>query len=397
MADKRFNFTKKELLNLPTPPKGKRAYHYDTHTRGLTLCVTSSGTKTFYLYRKIHGRAERIRIAAFPDMSIERARGAASKLNADIADGKNPQDEKRAISAEITLGELFDEYLERHAKVHKIKWREDAAQFRRYLAHWKSRKLSQINRKQIHTLHAELGKERGHYAANRLLALLHTVFNKAMEWGWSGPNPAHRVKKFREQSRERFLQPDELPRFFEAVAEEPNEAARDYVLLSLLTGARQSNVLAMRWEQVNIERATWTIPKTKNGDPHTVPLVSQAVSILRDRTEASTSPWVLPSKSQSGHLMDPKRPWERILERAGIQDLRLHDLRRSLGSWQASTGANLSIIGKTLAHKNVSTTAIYARLSLDPVRDAMNKATDAMLQAGGVLKGGDVVKIRKIG
>ena len=86
----------------------------------------------------------------------------------------------------------------------------------------------------------------------------------------------------------------------------------------------------------------------------------------------------------SGHLVETKKPWKRILDKAGLKNLRIHDLRRSLGSWQAATGANLSIIGKTLAHKNVSTTAIYARLNIDPIRESMNKATDAMLNAAGV-------------
>ena len=89
--------------------------------------------------------------------------------------------------------------------------------------------------------------------------------------------------------------------------------------------------------------------------------------------------------------VEPKSAWRRILDRAEIDDLRIHDLRRTLGSWQAATGANLSIIGKTLAHKNVSTTAIYARLNLDPVRDSMEKATSAMLAAGAVIQSAEVI------
>ena len=171
-----------------------------------------------------------------------------------------------------------------------------------------------------------------------------------------------------------------MPRFFKAVSEDQNEVARDYILISLLTGARQANVLAMRWEQVNFDRATWTIPETKTGDSHTVPLVAEASKILKAR-HVDLNPWVFPGNSKSGHFEDPKKSWRRILERADIKDLRMHDLRRSLGSWQAATGANLSIIGKTLAHKNISTTAIYARLNIDPVRDAMDKATQAMFDA----------------
>lgn len=107
------------------------------------------------------------------------------------------------------------------------------------------------------------------------------------------------------------------------------------------------------------------------------------MDILKSRQASENpSPFVFPSStSASGHLEEPKRGWQRIIERANIKDLRIHDLRRSLGSWQASTGASLSIIGKSLGHKNVATTAIYARLNLDPVRESVETATAAMLEA----------------
>lgn len=211
--------------------------------------------------------------------------------------------------------------------------------------------------------------------------MLQTVFNRAIEWGWGQSNPAKGVRKFKEQSRDRFLQSDELPRLFKALQLEPNDAVRDYVLLSLFTGARKGNVLSMRWEQINFDRATWAIPMTKNGESHTVPLVESALQILHIRRARIKTDWVFPSHGVTGHLVEPKKAWKRILERAEIKDLRLHDLRRSLGSWQAVTGASLPVIGKTLAHKHVNTTAIYARLNLDPVRESMDKATKAMLES----------------
>lgn len=366
------------------PEKGKREYYYDTKTQGLSLCVTSSKKKTFFIYRKIEGRPERIKLERYPGMSIEQARGRASEVNASISKGGNPAQIRRSGREEITLGELFDSYLTLHAKKHKISWLEDEKQFNRYLSDWRKRKLSSIRKIDIHKLHQKVGSANGKYAANRLLALLSALFNQAAELDlWDKKeNPAANVQKFEEKSRERFLQADELPRFFSALAEEENESARDYILLSLLTGARKSNVLAMRWDQINLEVGLWVIPKTKNGDPHTIPVVSQALEILKNRHANKMSEWVFPGNGKSGHLEDPKKAWQRILKRAEINNLRIHDLRRSLGSWQASTGASLAIIGKTLAHRNVSTTAIYARLNIDPVRDAMNKATQAMWDAG---------------
>ena len=381
----KFNFIKKSLM-ATRAIGGKITVYHDTTKQGLKLLARPTGIKTFVLYRKIKGRPERITIGRFPEVTIEQARNQVDTLNAKIASGINPNEEKRSLRSEMTIKNLFERYLERYAKVHKKSWQEDHNQFQRYLRSWENRKLSSIRKSHIQKLHADVGANKGHYAANRLLALLHTLFNRAIDWGWDSTNPAHGIKKFKEKSRDRFIQSDELPKFFKALSEETSIIVRDYILLSLLTGARRSNVLAMRWDEINFDRATWTIPLTKNGESHTIPLVSTAIDVLKTRQENNidNSPWVFPGAGISGHLVETKKPWKRILDKAGLKNLRIHDLRRSLGSWQAATGANLSIIGKTLAHKNVSTTAIYARLNIDPIRESMNKATNAMLNAAGV-------------
>jgi integrase len=166
------------------------------------------------------------------------------------------------------------------------------------------------------------------------------------------------------------------------LAKETNDTIRDYFLLSLLTGARRANVLSMHWADVNLERAEWRLKTTKNDIPQTVTLSPQAVEILRNRLSADATGFVFPGSGKSGHLVEPKKGWERVLARAGLSDLRIHDLRRTLGSWQAKQGASLAIIGKSLNHKNQNTTAIYARLDQDPVRASVNAANSAMLMAG---------------
>ena len=248
----------------------------------------------------------------------------------------------------------------------------------KYLSHWFQRKISSIERPEVERLHAKIGKENGLYQADRLLERIRSIFNKAIEWGWKGQNPAMGIKKFREQSRDRFLQPDELPRFFEALANEPNEAARDFFMISLLTGARKSNTLAMMWKDISFQSATWRIEETKNADPLTVHLPQQAVEVLIERKLNSDSPYVFEGTGKNGHLADPKKAWTRILQEAGIENLRIHDLRRTLGSYQAATGANGYIIGKSLGHRSQQSTAIYARLNLDPVRESVDKATELM-------------------
>lgn len=378
MASETLNFTKAALLRLPPADKGVKQYYYDEREAGLVLAVTSGGAKSFYLYKRIEGRPERLLLGRFPDLSIENARKAAQEAKGLIAQGINPQKERRAVRDEMTFGALFADYMEKYSKVHKRSWAYDEREVNKFLPHWFKRRISSIDKAEVERLHAKVGKENGLYQANRLLERIRSIFNKAIDWGWAGVNPAVGIQKYREKSRDRFLQPDELPRFFEALSNEPNEAARDFFLLSLLTGARKSNMLAMRWKDINFTTETWRIEETKNADPLTVHLPRQAVDLLKARKLESDSPWVFPAESASGHLADPKKAWTRILKEAGIENLRIHDLRRTLGSYQAATGANGYIIGKSLGHRSQQSTAIYARLNLDPVRESVNKATDAM-------------------
>lgn len=388
MASREINFTKAALTAAEPAPKGKRDYYYDIKERGLVLAVTAAGSKTFYLYKRIDGRPERLGLGKFPDLTVENARRLAAKAKGEIAMGQNPQKAKRAVRDEMTFGALFTEYLEKHSKVHKRSWAYDEREVKKFLSHWFKRKISSIEKPEVERLHAKIGKESGIYQANRLLERIRSIFNKAADWGWEGQNPATGIKKFRERSRDRFLQPEELPRFFAALASEPNEAARDFFMISLLTGARKSNTLAMRWDEINFRDATWRIPQTKNDEPQIVHLSPQALEILKERKLHSLSPWVFPGSGAKGHLADPKKAWARILKEAGISDLRIHDLRRTLGSWQAATGANSYIIGKSLGHRSQQSTAIYARLNLDPVRDSVNKATEAMLGYAGATTDG---------
>ena len=145
----------------------------------------------------------------------------------------------------------------------------------------------------------------------------------------------------------------------------------------LLTGARRSNVASMHWKDISLELATWRIPETKNGESYMVNLPDLAMQILQHRAiSKEKSGWVFASvTSSSGHLEEPKSAWKRILQRADIDNVRIHDLRRTLGSYQAINGASGFIIGKSLGHKSSFATAIYARLNADPVRQSVERAT----------------------
>jgi integrase len=375
--------TPDRIEKLPRPAKG-RIYYRDTVTPGLAVLVTTTGPASYYLSRKVDGRHVRYRLGGVDDLLLADARKlAAEKINAQ-ARGVDIQAERAAKRGEMTLGELFAYFLEHHAKPHKKTWREDAAAFKRYLTPWKNWKLSRISRKEVQSLHVRTGETAGIYAANRLRTLLHTLFAKAiLDLGFEKPNPAVGVQKFKERSRERFLQVDEMQRFWAALEADPSDLCRDFFKVALLTGARRGNVLSMRWEQVNLERATWTIPTTKAGDSLTVVLSPAVVEILTARlaNNRNGSPWAFPGHVHGEHLKDPMRPWKAILQRAGLSDLRIHDLRRTLGSWQAASGSSLHVIGKSLGHRRESTTAIYARLGLTPIRESVERATTAIMAA----------------
>ncbi len=377
----KINFTTERIGKLVCPDGKDREYYFDAATPGLTLCVTATGTRTFYVYRRVLGRPSRIRLGRFPELGLAKARQDAQRIGGDIANNLDPQAAKRRLREEATFQELHTHWMA-HAKIHKKTWANDQRLYDKYLSSWKSRKLSQIRKPDVQALHTKMGEANGKYMSNRVLALLHAMFSKADDMGCREPNPARGVKKFREKSRERFLQGDELPRFFKSLDEEPDATLRDFFTIALFTGARRSNTLAMAWADVNLERGTWTIPDTKSGDAVTLPLVPEAIEILERRQRMTNgSPWVFPSHGKSGHLEEPKTAWARLLTRAGIADLRIHDLRRTLGSWQAAGGASLQIIGKSLGHKNVATTSIYSRLNIDPVRASVSAAAAAIRAA----------------
>ncbi|HNP51888.1 MAG TPA: tyrosine-type recombinase/integrase [Nitrosomonas nitrosa] len=393
---KKFNFTKAEIDALPLPQKGKRDTYHDTKVSGLHLRISSTGIKTFSVFKRIKGgNPERITLGRYPDMTIDQARRKTMEINLAIAEGKSPAEAKRKLKSEFLFGDLFAEYLERHSKLKKKTWADDLDNYKNHVEKQLSKKkLSDVNRATVSLLHSNITTKSGPIAANRILALISSVFGWAISAGLWENNPAIGIKRNKEKSRDRFIQSDELPRFFQALSEEPNGTVRDYILISLLTGARRSNVCSMKWRDINFKRAEWRIEATKNDTPQTVTLSPEVIEVLQNR-KTDDSEFVFPGIGKSGHLQEPRKGWERILKRAGIKDLRLHDLRRTLGSWQAKTGASLAIIGKSLNHKNQNTTAIYARLDLDPVRDSVNTATSAMLAAGGLTKPGEIVQFKK--
>ncbi|HEX8522843.1 MAG TPA: tyrosine-type recombinase/integrase [Tepidisphaeraceae bacterium] len=391
---KKLTLTKSIIERLECP-KGKRVHVvYDAKCPGLCIHVSSDGRKAFYIYRKVKGRPIRYKLFSYPDKTIEQARDKARKDIGEMADGKDPREERKAIRESDTLEEVFNRWENEHAKLrHTPKTiATDKSRFDTCFDGWKNRKVASIGPQHVRALHTELGKERGKVTANRAVQLL----RRLMYWARINPNPAgeKEVNLFPENERERFIESGEWPKFFESLNQEPNDTLRDFFYACLFTGQRRTNVCTMRWEEIDAPSSTWIIPgtKTKNHKPHRVHLAPQMLSLLdrrrikaetkaADGDERYTRGYVFPSYRQDAkhpHLTEPKGAWKRLLARAGLTDLRIHDLRRSLGSWATMTGANQQIVGKALGHLDQSSTAIYARLNLDPVRVSVNTALAAI-------------------
>jgi integrase len=394
MVKAKINFTDYRLRQLVHDGSNKRLYFYDSGQPGLALQITPSGTKSFQIqtWDKVRGKSVVKSIGRYPAMSIDQARRQVAALLKAVKDGKDVIDASQTLRDEPTFGKLFSHWLE-SAKKHKRSWRDDQARYDLYMKDiFDNKKLSWFTREKIRRWHVSLTdktrQRKGQdgkavkisgTTANRALALVSVVFNDQLP---DGPNPCKGVKKFKETSRDRFLHPQELKKFFSAL-DSPNTSTdlRDYILTSLFTGARRSNVLAMMWKDIDIEQATWRIPpdQSKNAESMIVPLVLEVLEILTSRSINKSSVFVFPGRGKTGHIIEPKRSWSSLLRRADLTDVRLHDLRRTMGSYQTITGASTAIVGKTLGHKSQTATQVYARLNLDPVRASMERAVDMMM------------------
>lgn len=388
MKSQKINFTEKDIAALPKPDKGQgQQIYFDTGTKdGLMLIVTHGGTKTYYFYMYFQGRPIRVKIGRAGDIKLVKAREIVHTMREQATHGEDPSQKRKEDLRDVTLRYFYENvYKPEYSLVYKRAGsiRNDDSIFNFRLKDLQNRKMLSIKPEEFEKLHQRTKKELSPYTANRVLSLIKHIYSFAIRQGYikHRDNPVIGIRKFPELSRDRFIQSDEFKRFWEALENEPNEVFKNYVLLSLFTGQRRSNVLAMRWSHVDINNGFTYFPDTKSGEPIQTPLTTHSKELLERIKSTAESDWVLPSnKSTSGHLEDPKKPWYELLKRAGIENLRLHDLRRTLASYQAITGASLQIVGKSLGHKSLSATQVYSRLVAEPVRKSMQKATDRMME-----------------
>jgi integrase len=295
---------------------------------------------------------------------------------------------KAIATSGITFGEMSAAYIEHYAKLYCRSWEKEQSYLRLYLTDWNDTVAANISKMDVQVLLRRIGEANGKTAANRAVQLIRTIYNRAIEWEiFDGTNPATGARLFKLQSRDRFLEVDEIKRLIAAASTLRYPTTRDFLFMCLFTAARRSNVAAMRWEEISFETGLWSVPLTKNGTPQRIPLTKAALDLLSARKQNAISEFVFPSdRSKSGHLTKPEGAWYALLERAGLKNVRIHDLRRTMASWQAMTGANLSVIMDTLNHKDVKSVQVYARLQVEPVRESMSIATAKMLSGLSLLE-----------
>lgn len=435
-------------IPLPEGVKPKRDARWDDDLPNFGLRVYPSGKKSFIISYRIGKRKRQMTLGNYGELTLDQARKKAKIELAKTLDNIDPLAGKDKARQSDNLKTLCLEYLEKHAKTHKKSWEEDQRRVNNYIIPLYGQIIPDaISKKDILSLHNRIGKEKP-YEANRVIALLSVIFEFALQRGYveeSYTNPAKGIKPFKEVKRDRWLTPEELPLLAEAIDNEQNYYARHAIWLYLLTGARKSELLTAKWEYIDWSRSELRLPDTKAGRVHYIPLSAEAIELLNNLTRVEGNPYILVGHVKGKHLINISKPWIRIRKSAtislwrqttdyaalieevennfsndeiystsqlfdavielaakrditlptGLTDIRIHDLRRTLGSWLAQAGNSLHLIGKVLNHSNQSTTAIYARFGQDHVKQALEDHGNKLMIAAGKKKADNVVMLKK--
>jgi integrase len=370
--------TKRTLDSLKPGPKPRIVY--DDELTGFAVRIMPSGFKSFlFEYRSRPGRAflkKRVAIGPFGSMTADQARDTAMALLLRVRAGDDPQTEKQERRTALTVNNLVHMFMTRHVEVHcrggTIEAHRSALE--RLLRAHGGRTAASLTRAHVEMLHRSM--DTTPYAANRMRATISSLFAWADRQEGLLPeghaNPASKVKRYREQSRERFLSTEELGQLGDAlrvVAVDPYAVAA--IRLLLLTGARLREIINAKWEYVDLDRALLNLPNSKTGKK-SIFLSAPALAILAGMQHAEGNPHIIPGGKPGQPRSDLDRPWAAIIKEAKLERLRIHDLRHSFASIGAGTAMSLPMIGKLLGHTQAATTQRYAHLDNDPMHRAVN-------------------------
>jgi integrase len=359
-------------------PNGGDAFRWDAELKGFGVRCRPSGAKYYILKMRAGGRQRWLTIGRHGSpWTPDTARREAIRLLGVKAAGGDPATERDRRRGALTIGSLADRFLSEHVNEHCKPRTQD--EYRRAVEHYikpalghhSIATLTRWDVVQFHHCHRDRP-----YQANRSLAVLSKMINLAEAWGLrpDGQNPCRHVKKYREQKRERYLNREELKRLGAVLDEirrdQPFTAAA--IGLLTLTGARLTEILTLRWDYVDLDDGLLRLPDSKTG-AKAIYLNDAAINLLRSVPKMAHNPFVIAGKKDGGRLINLQKPWRRIRTAAGLDNVRIHDLRHTFASLGASAGMSLPLIGKLLGHSQPATTARYAHLAADPIRAAANE------------------------
>ena len=369
------------------------AVFWDGELLGFGVRVYPSGAKVYVVQTRREGRSKRVTVGRHGVISASQARRRAALVIARLKAGEDPVPSRAAPAAErsVTVAELADRFLREYVAVRCKPWTNVA--YRGALDRWILPALGRlpvgaVTHGHVAALHYRLRDIP--YRANQVVAILNRMFSLAEVWNLrrAGDHPCRAIRKYPERHRERFLSEEEFRRLGRALDEVEAEAgegrgrrlgasAAAALRLLMLTGCRRNEILTLRWKEVDLAAAELRLRDSKTG-PRVVPLSAAAVSVLAALPRVPGNPWVIPGAKPGGRLSNLNDHWLRIRVRAGLEDVRIHDLRHSFASRALALGESLPTIGRLLGHGQVATTARYAHLARDAVKASASRVSDSI-------------------
>lgn len=364
------------------------AVHWDDELKGFGLRIWPSGRKVYIVKCRIRGRQRRITIGPHGPITAEQARIRALEILSSAKGGGDPAKERDQLRNSPTVKEVAARFLEEHVAVRckPITRREYKRAAQLYIVPaLGTRKILDVDRKDIAELHHKW--RHTPYQANRTLSVASKMFNLAELWGLraDGSNPCRHIKKYPERRRERFLSPEEFGRLGATLRTAELEgtespAAIGAIRLLILTGCRMSEIVHLKWDHVDLKARELHLPDSKTG-AKIVYFGKAAAAVLNAIPRIPENPYVIMGKKPGAFLTDLEHPWQRIRTRAGLDGVRLHDLRHSYASGALALGEGLPMIGRLLGHSQVQTTARYAHLAHKPVKIAASRVSEMIARA----------------
>ena len=354
------------------------------------LRVMPSGRKSVVVQFRAGRRARRMSLGPSTVLTCDQARTRAITIIAAVKNGEDPAADRAAKRNAATVNDLAERFDKEHIAV-RLKAstaKEYRSNLKRFILPALGRlAVPEITRADVAKFHHDL--RHIPYQANRCLEVVSKMFVLAEMWGLrpDGSNPRKHIRKYPEEKRERFLSAAELRRIGEVLREMESErielssailAAR----LLILTGCRLGEIMTLKWDYVDFDERALRLPDSKTGKK-VVHVGAPAVEYLHGAPRIDGNPWVITGTLPGKPLSDLQPFWQRVRARAGVKDVRIHDLRHTFASTAVASGQGLPIIGKLLGHTQVQTTARYAHLAADPVRSAANSVATSLREALG--------------